>query len=54
MIPPQHTVIPARRTRIVIVCGEAGLGEKVGLLLRQHSQSAAGLHIERAYSTHHL
>ena len=42
-----------RRVEIVIIGGETGLGEPVGLGLRQHAERDARLHAELAHALHH-
>ena len=43
-----------RRVQVVVVRGQARVGQRVGLLVGQHAERAAGLHAERADAAHHL
>ena len=42
-----------RGVEVVVVGGQPGVGERVGLLLRQHAERAAGFHAEPAHAADH-
>ena len=42
-----------RRIEIMVVGREPGLGEAAGLILGQHAEGDAGLHVQRADAPHH-
>ena len=39
---------------VVVVGGEAGLAEALGLVFGEHAEGAAGFHSEGAYAAHHF
>ena len=43
-----------RRVEIVVVSAQAGFGQRVGLVLRQHAERAARFHAQRADAAHHF
>ena len=43
-----------RGVEIVVVGGEARLGQAVGLSLIEHAEGDASLHVERAHAAHHV
>ena len=48
------TVELGRGVEVVVVGGQTGIAERVGLLLGQHAERAARLHAQTANHPHHL